>query len=138
MNTIKVVYNLKKSLSILAGFLLILMFAACGKTADPVKESASKSEGGNDKEKTEETSDLTLEEVFNISTEASESLKRFTVKMDMNQNMSTGKDDQEMNITSEINMDVITDPMTFYQKMKMRMEGAEESFDTESYFTEEG
>ncbi|WP_264738835.1 DUF6612 family protein [Cytobacillus firmus] len=127
---------MKKSLAILTGFLMILMLAACNETAKPVNESA----GGTDKEetKTEDASELTLEEVLTNSTEASEELKSFSVNMDMSQEMSSGTEGENMNINSVIDMDVTTDPMAFYQKMTMSMDGTEESYDVESYFTEEG
>ncbi|WP_436373320.1 DUF6612 family protein [Cytobacillus sp. BC1816] len=129
-------YTLKKSLAILTGFLMILMLAACSETAKPVNES----DGGTDKEETkaEEASELTLEEVLTKSTEASEELKSFSVNMDMSQEMSSGTEGENMNIDSVIDMDVTTDPMAFYQKMTMSMDGTEESYDIESYFTEEG
>jgi hypothetical protein len=130
------VYILKKSLAILTGFFMILMLAACNETAKPVNESAA----GTEKEetKTEESSEMTLEEVLKKSTEASEELKSFSVNMDMSQVMSSGAEGENMNIDSVIDMDVTTDPMAFYQKMTMSMAGAEESYDIESYFTEEG
>ncbi|WP_394580443.1 hypothetical protein LG291_20730 [Cytobacillus firmus] len=129
-------YILRKSLAILTGFFMILMLTACNETAKPVNESAA---GTEKKEaKTEESSEMTLEEVLKKSTEASEELKSFSVKMDMSQEMSSGAEGENMNIDSVIDMDVTTDPMAFYQKMTMSMAGAEESYDIESYFTEKG
>ncbi|WP_368773329.1 DUF6612 family protein, partial [Escherichia coli] len=60
----------------------------------------------------------------------------FSVKMDMSQNISSDQDDMNMDTHSVIDMDVVTEPMAFYQKMKMSM--GEETFETESYFSEEG
>ncbi|MBT2711142.1 hypothetical protein J7I91_24720 [Pseudomonas sp. ISL-84] len=132
---------MKKTLAIMTGFVMILMLAACSETAKPVDETASGNANGTNKEetKTEEKSGLTLEEVLTKSTEASEGLKSFSVKMDMSQQMSSDSEAAEsMNIDSVIDMDVTTDPAAFYQKMTMSMEGAEESYDIESYFTEKG
>ncbi|PAE24611.1 DUF6612 family protein [Bacillus sp. 7894-2] len=127
-------YILKKSLAILTGFLMVLMLTACNETAKPVNESASGTE--NEEAKKEEASEMTLEGVLKKSTEASEELKSFSVKMDMSQEMSSGAEGENMNIDSVIDMNVTTEPMAFYQKMTMSM--AEESYDIESYFTEEG
>ncbi|URM33739.1 hypothetical protein LLY41_04700 [Cytobacillus firmus] len=127
-------YILKKSLAILTGFLMVLMLTACNETAKPVNESAAGTE--NEEAKKEEASEMTLEEVLKKSTEASEELKSFSVKMDMSQEMSSGAEGENMNIDSVIDMNVTTEPMAFYQKMTMSM--AEESYDIESYFTEEG
>ncbi|WP_370460220.1 DUF6612 family protein [Cytobacillus firmus] len=125
---------MKKSLAILTGFLMVLMLTACNETAKPVNESAAGTE--NEEAKKEEASEMTLEEVLKKSTEASEELKSFSVKMDMSQEMSSGAEGENMNIDSVIDMNVTTEPMAFYQKMTMSM--AEESYDIESYFTEEG
>ncbi|MBU8879852.1 hypothetical protein BGM26_12715 [Bacillus sp. FJAT-29790] len=122
---------MKKTLSVLTGFLMIFMLAACNQTAKPVNQS--------DKETTaEKPSDLTLEEVLDKSTKASESLKGFSIKLDMTQNMSSDQEEQDLNTKSVIDMNIVTEPMAFYQKMTMSVEGSEEKFETESYFTEEG
>ncbi len=129
---------MKKTLTILTGFLMVLMLAACSETAKPVSETESGNESNKNEAKTEETSELTLEEVLTKSTEASEDLKSFSVKMDMSQNISSDSEEESMSIDSVIDMDVTTDPIAFYQKMTMSMGGAEESYDIESYFTEDG
>ncbi|KOP83846.1 DUF6612 family protein [Cytobacillus solani] len=129
---------MKKSLSILAGFLLVFMLAACNQTAKPVDEPAKENEKASSTEKTEEkASELTLEEVLNKSTEASEGLKSFSVKMDLTQDMT---DQGELNVqtNSVIDMNIVTEPMAYYQKMKMSMGEEAESFETESYFSEAG
>ncbi|MED3570679.1 DUF6612 family protein [Cytobacillus praedii] len=129
---------LKKTFSILAGFLLVFMLAACNQTAKPVDEPVKDNEKASETEKAEEkTSELTLEEVMNKSTEASEGLKSFSVKMDLTQDMT---DQGELNVqtTSVIDMNIVTEPMAYYQKMKMSMGEEAESFETESYFSEAG
>jgi len=117
---------LKKNLSYLIGLFLVFMLAACGQTAEPV----------NKKGENEKQSKLTLEEVLKKSTAASESLKSFSVKMDMSQNMSSSEPGMNMDTHSVIDMDVVMDPMAFYQKMTMTM--GEEKVDMESYFSEAG
>ncbi|MED3549033.1 DUF6612 family protein [Cytobacillus praedii] len=129
---------LKKTFSILAGFLLVFMLAACNQTAKPVDEPVKDNEKTSETEKAEEkASELTLEEVMNKSTEASEGLKSFSVKMDLTQDMT---DQGELNVqtTSVIDMNIVTEPMAYYQKMKMSMGEEAESFETESYFSEAG
>nr|WP_232426151.1 DUF6612 family protein [Cytobacillus praedii] len=129
---------LKKTFSILAGFLLVFMLAACNQTAKPVDEPVKDNEKASETEKAEEkASELTLEEVMNKSTEASEGLKSFSVKMDLTQDMT---DQGELNVqtTSVIDMNIVTEPMAYYQKMKMSMGEEAESFETESYFSEAG
>lgn len=129
---------LKKSLSILAGFLLVFMLAACNQTAKPVNEPVKDNEKASETEKVEEkASELTLEEVMNKSTEASEGLKSFSVKMDLTQDMT---DQAELNVqtNSVIDMNIVTEPMAFYQKMTMSMGEESESFETESYFSDAG
>ncbi|MGN7401322.1 DUF6612 family protein [Cytobacillus praedii] len=129
---------MKKTFSILAGFLLVFMLAACNQTAKPVDEPVKDNEKASETEKAEEkTSELTLEEVMNKSTEASEGLKSFSVKMDLTQDMT---DQGELNVqtTSVIDMNIVTEPMAYYQKMKMSMGEEAESFETESYFSEAG
>ncbi|MBS4191789.1 hypothetical protein KHA94_16490 [Bacillus sp. FJAT-49705] len=121
---------MKKTLSILTGFFLIFMLAACNQTAQPVNEPA-KNDG-----KTEKQSELTLEEVFKKSTEASSNLKSFSVKMDMEQDMSSDQEELNMKTQSVIDMKVVTEPMAFHQKMNMKLDG--ESYETESYFSEDG
>lgn len=131
---------MKKTLAIITSLLMILMLAACSDTAKPVNETASGNDNGTNKDETntEEKSELTLEEVLSKSTEASEELKSFSVKMDISQQMSSDSEAESMNFDSVINMDVTTEPTAFYQKMTMSMEGGEDSYDIESYFTEEG
>ncbi|WP_057761163.1 DUF6612 family protein [Cytobacillus praedii] len=129
---------MKKTFSILAGFLLVFMLAACNQTAKPVDEPVKDNEKASETEKAEEkASELTLEEVMNKSTEASEGLKSFSVKMDLTQDMT---DQGELNVqtTSVIDMNIVTEPMAYYQKMKMSMGEEAESFETESYFSEAG
>ncbi|MFO1444257.1 hypothetical protein KDN24_13785 [Bacillus sp. Bva_UNVM-123] len=123
---------MKKNLSYLIGLLLVFMLAACGQTAKPVNESANNNGESNSKSE----SKLTLEEVLEKSTAASENLKSFSVKMEMTQNISSSEDEMNMDTHSSIDMDVVMDPMAFYQKMSMTM--GEEKVDMESYFTEDG
>ncbi len=121
---------MRKSLSILIGLLLVLMLAACNQTAKPVDNAT------NNNKEASKPSELTLEEVLEKSTAASESLKSFSVKMDMNQTISSTVEEISMDTHSVIDMDFVVDPMAFYQKMTMTMD--EEKVEMESYFSEDG
>lgn len=112
------------------------MLAACNQTAEPVSEPAKNNE--TPAAATEKPSELTLEEVLEKSTEASNNLKSFTVQMSLEQDITSDQDEMNMQTQSEIEMNVVQEPMAFYQKMKMSLGETEESFETESYFTEQG
>ncbi|MBP2243040.1 hypothetical protein J2Z40_003622 [Cytobacillus eiseniae] len=132
---------MKKSLSILTGLLLIFMLAACNQTAEPVNEPNEEETPVADKEgeaAEEKASELTLEEVFNKSAEASETLKSFAVQMEMTQEMSSDQEELNMKTSSVIDMSVVTEPMAYYQKMKMSLGEESESFEMESYFSADG
>jgi hypothetical protein len=141
-NTNRGVYILKKTLSFAASLILLFMMAACNQTAAPVSEDNNTGENNTNtsenSESAEKESDLTLEEVLNKTTEASENLNSFSVNMKMDQMISAGQEEENMNISSDIQMDVITEPMAFYQKTAMSQDQSGETYETESYFTEEG
>jgi hypothetical protein len=120
---------MKKFLKPISAFFLVFALAACSQTATPT----GKSEETGSKKETK--SELTLEQVFEKSLEASESLKSFSVNMDLNQEI-TAAEQEAMKIQSTITMDVVTDPMAFYQKMNMTMAG--ENVATEAYFSQDG
>lgn len=136
---------MKKTLSIFIGFLLVFMLAACNQTAKPVENTENGSESTNENEKKNnednndgKTSELTLEDVLTKSTEASEDLKSFAMTMEMNQELTSAQADTALKLSSLIDMKIVTDPMAFYQKMKMTDDASKESFDMESYFSKDG
>ncbi|HHY75050.1 MAG TPA: hypothetical protein GX497_17885 [Bacillus bacterium] len=118
---------LKKSLSVVLGFVLVLMLAACNQTAQPTEKSNNVSK-----------SNLTVEQLFERSTEASATIKSFTVDMDMKQNMSGVPEVGDMVIDSKIEMQFVTDPIQMYQKLKMNMGEEVGNIDTEVYLTKDG
>ncbi|MBY0122850.1 hypothetical protein H0173_13080 [Bacillus sp. S/N-304-OC-R1] len=124
---------MKRILSILTGLFMVFMLAACNETAKPVNEPAANNETSAAEEK---PSELTLQEVLEKSTEASNNLKSFSVNMNLDQDMTSDQEEMNMKTQSVIEMNVVTDPMAFYQKMTMSL--GEESFESESYFSEEG
>lgn len=115
----------------ISAFFLVFALAACSQTATPTGNSEKAGSGK------EEKSELTLEQVFEKSLEASEGLKSFSVSMDLNQEI-TAAQQEAMKIQSTITMDVVTEPMAFYQKMSMTMDSSSENFATEAYFSKDG
>lgn len=119
----------------------MLMLAACNQTAEPVdsNEEVTKTDETQVQEETqdeEETvSELTLSEVLERSTAASDSLDSFAVQMDLQQEMSGV---ENLSISSVIDMKAVTKPMAIHQKMNMEVPGSSEQVETELYFTEEG
>jgi len=111
---------------------LLLSLAACGQqTADPVDS------------KTKKKTELTLAEVFSKTTEASKELKSVHSDMELNQTMNVPGQDETMDIHSNIAVDMVLNPMTMYEKMKMSMKGGDESLqdqamDVEAYLAKEG
>ena len=81
---------------------------------------------------TKDASALTLEEVFNKSIERQEALESASATIEMEQTISMNMFGQEMNISTSTNMDmdIIVEPMSFYVEggMTMAMEGEEEDF----------
>lgn len=120
----------RKSLSVVIGFVFIMMLAACNQTAEPVEKNGT----NNDKKK----SSLTVEQLFERSTEASAKIKSFTVNMDLKQNMSGVPEVGDMAIDSTIEMKYVADPIQMYQKMKMNMGKEVGTMDTEVYLTKDG
>ncbi|MDQ0230305.1 DUF6612 family protein [Metabacillus malikii] len=129
---------MKKGLSILVGFLFVMMLAACNSSAEPV----NKTEKSTEKETAateEKQSELTLQEVFDKTTEAAKGLESFKVKMDLNQQISSDQDAAaNMDLGSTLEMDVVQEPLAFYQKMSTKIPDTEEVMDIESYFTKDG
>lgn len=122
---------LKKGFSILLGFFLVLMLAACNSSAEPVSKK--------EKPANNENSELTLKQVFDKTTEAAKELKSFNVKMDIKQDISSNQDEAaSMKIDTTLEMDVVQNPMAFYQKMSMKMPDTEEVMEMESYFSNDG
>lgn len=111
--------------------MLVLLLAACSQTATP---TGNNEQDSNSKET---NSELTLDQVFEESLKASEELQSFTVDMDLSQEI-TAAQEEAMKIESSITMDVVTEPMAFYQKMNMTMGSTSESFATEAYFSKDG
>ena len=81
---------------------------------------------------------LSLQELMNKSIEASNELKSFSATMEMTQKITSNVEEGPMNVTATINMDVITEPLSMYQTMKMNIPGTDQLLETESYLTDDG
>ncbi|MFD0051154.1 DUF6612 family protein [Actinomycetes bacterium NPDC127524] len=108
----------------------ILMLSACSEKAEPVS-----SEKGTDSTK-ESQKLLTLEQVYKKTTEAAGTIKSLSIDMNMGQvtDNGTGK---SVSVKSKMKMDVIQEPISFYQKARITPQG-EQPAETESYFTKDG
>ncbi|MDG5473560.1 hypothetical protein P6709_17610 [Jeotgalibacillus sp. ET6] len=109
---------------------LALVLAACSDTADPVD--------GTDEN---ESSDLTLEEVYEKSVQAGEDISSMEAVIQMNQNLTIPGEEMEMKTNSTIDMDMVLEPLALYQKVETTGEGmmeSEEAMTVESYLTEDG
>lgn len=122
---------MKKSLSILVGIFLVVMLAACNSSADTVNNE----DGTSSVEK----SDLTLEQVFEKTSEASQELNSLKVNMDLNQVINSDQDEAaNVTLESTLEMDVVQDPMAFHQKISTKIPGTEQVMEVESYFSKDG
>ncbi|MBU0904417.1 MAG: hypothetical protein KKF57_04450 [Firmicutes bacterium] len=95
--------------------------------------------------KTEQTSNLTLQDVFKKSMEQSESIKSLSANIDMTQLIEVPSQEISMETTSKMDMDMVIEPLSLYQKgtTSMTMPGmpsSEQADDMkmESYMTEQG
>lgn len=128
---------MKKTLAFLLGVLLMMMLVACNQKAEPVgtNDDNSNNESNQVGETNEVISELTLGEVLEKATSASESLKSFGMKMDLEQQMSGA---ETMNIKSVIDMKASQEPLAIYQNITMEVQGTSEIIESEMYLTEDG
>lgn len=103
---------------------LALGLAACGGSADE--------KPGTDPEK---KSELTLQEVFDKAQEASDKQTSMHAKMTVQQKIEAAG--ESMDIDSNIEMDMIIEPLAMHQVMEMDL-GEEGSMTMETYLTEDG
>lgn len=140
--------QMKKLLVFLLTFSLMFALAACNQKAEDVsgeKDGQEMQEQNNQEEQEkpegnqeEQSNDLTLEEVYNKTIEASNSLKSFTMTTDLEMVMNSNLEPEPLNMTTNMTGQIVTEPMAMYQQMSTSLAGAEQSFSTEMYVTEEG
>ncbi|TKD71981.1 DUF6612 family protein [Pseudalkalibacillus hwajinpoensis] len=100
---------------------LFVVLAACSGTTDSGGE-VSVGKGIN------------AQEVFEKSIAAQEDVTSFKMMANMNQTIGSGE--EEMEVTSQIESDMVMDPMAFHQMIDMKANG--EVMQMESYFTKAG
>ncbi|MET0785143.1 MAG: DUF6612 family protein [Paenisporosarcina sp.] len=125
---------MKKWSMLLAVMTLSLGLAACNETATPTSNTTK-----------EQTSDMTLKDVFAKSMEQSESIKSLSAEIDMTQLIEVPSQEISMETASKMDMDMVIEPLSLYQKgtTSMTMPGAPSSeqaqdMEMESYMTEQG
>ena len=125
---------MKKWSMLLAVTTLSFGLVACNDTATPTPGT-----------KTEQTSNLTLQDVFKKSVEQSESIKSLSANIDMTQLIEVPSQEISMETNSKMDMDMVIEPLSLYQKgtTSMTMPGmpsSEQADDMkmESYMTEQG
>lgn len=130
----KVAHNMKKWMTLMAASVLTLGLAACNETATPTSETTK-----------ENTSEVTLQDVFSKSLKQSEKLESLSASIEMTQLIEFPSQEISMETTSKMDMDMMVEPLSLYQKgtTSMTMPGAESSdqldeMKIESYMTDQG
>lgn len=122
---------MKKWAKLTAAGFLAMVLAACGQTAEPAPGTTK-----------EQTSDMTLAEVFDKSMEVSNETKSLSAEVDVTQKMEQPSENLKMKTDSVMNMDITMDPLAIYQKgtTSMTAEGTEEGQEMpmEMYMTGQG
>lgn len=118
----------------MAASLLSFSLVACNSTATPTSKTSE-----------ENTSELTLEQVFKKSLAQSETVKSLSASLDMSQLIEMPSQAVSMNTTSNMTMDMMVEPLSVYQKgtTTMTVPGEDSStepqeVEMESYMTEDG
>jgi hypothetical protein len=125
---------MKKWMTLMGVCVLSLILVACNETATPTSETTK-----------ENTSDVTLQNVFTKSLKQSEKLESLSATIDMTQLIEFPSQEISMESTSKMDMDMVIEPLSLYQKgtTSMTMPGAETSeqldeMQIESYMTDQG
>jgi len=123
---------MKKWLKGLGVGVLALGLAACGSAAEPKKDAET-----GEKVELENKSEMTAQEVYSKAMEVSEEQKSMHAVMDINQKISIPSQDLNMDSKIKMDMDVIVEPLSMHQNMKMDM-GEMGKMDMELYMNESG
>lgn len=125
---------MKKWMTLLATGVLTLGLAACNSTATPTSETSK-----------ENTSELTLKEVFEKSLAQSESIESLRADVDMFQSIEVPSQNVAMDTDSKMTIDMMIEPLSMHQTgtTSMTVPGEEASTQPqdvvlESYMTEDG
>lgn len=125
---------MNKWINLIGIVLLIVVLSACNQSAAPTKETSK-----------ENTSDLTLHDVFTQSLAQSEKLDSLSASINMKQVVEIPSQEISMETSSKMDMDMIVEPLSLHQKgttsMNMLGEetlGAPTEMKIESYLTDQG
>ncbi|MBD7907426.1 DUF6612 family protein [Sporosarcina gallistercoris] len=127
---------MKKWTKGIAAGLLVLALGACGSDKEPnVEAEANTGSPSNNEDagKEKANKELTAQEVYQKSLEASESINSMHADFAIQQNMkTTGEENLSMKNDIAITMDMVTEPMSLHQQMTVKGD-AEGSMDIEMY-----
>ncbi|MBO0588257.1 DUF6612 family protein [Sporosarcina sp. E16_8] len=112
--------------------ILVLGLGACSTAA----ETKTDPDTGK-KVEIENKSKMTAQEVYKKAMEVSKDQKSMHAKMDIDQQIKVPSQEFEMNSTIKIDMDMVMEPLSMYQKMNMDM-GEQGNMDVEVYMTNAG
>lgn len=96
---------MKKWMTLMAASVLTLGLAACNETATPTSETTK-----------ENTSEVTLQDVFSKSLKQSEKLESLSASIDMTQLIEFPSQEISMETTSNMDMDMVIEPLNFISK----------------------
>ncbi|WP_043934030.1 DUF6612 family protein [Bacillus sp. EB01] len=118
-----------KTANFITGIFLLFVLSACSTKDESVSEI-----------KPADTMDieLTAIQVLQEAEKAFEFLDSLSVNLTIEQLISEQNEQKDIKLSSVLNTDVMTNPLSFHQKSEMRMEGGEIPYLTEAYFTEQG
>lgn len=124
---------MKKWIMFMSAATLTVGLSACGETAEPA--SGGEAAKGED-------SDLTVEEVYAKSVEASEGVTGLHADILTDQEMVMGTEGMEINMKMDSAMDMTTEPLAFHQTAETAIESEEiensNPMSMEMYYTDEG
>lgn len=112
--------------------ILVLGLGACNTTAEPKTDpdTGKKVEIGN-------KSKMTAQEVYKKAMTVSEEQKSMHATMDIDQHITVPTQEFEMNSTIKMDMDMVMEPLSIYQKMNIDM-GEQGKMEVEIYMTDTG
>ncbi|MCM3758864.1 hypothetical protein M3197_15595 [Sporosarcina aquimarina] len=125
---------MKKWTKGIAAGLLVLALGACGSGEEPNAEAdANTNTGTTSNGKDTSKKELTAQEVYQKSLEASESINSMHAEFSIQQNMkTTGEENLSMKNDIALTMDMVTEPLSLHQKMVVEGD-AEGSMNLEMY-----
>ena len=116
----------------IAAGILVLGLGACSKTAEPKTDPDT-----GKKVEVQNKSEMTAQEVYEKAMAVSEEQKSMHAKMDIDQLIKVPSQEFEMNSKINMDMDMVMEPLSMYQKMNMDM-GEQGKMDMEIYMTDAG